>query len=53
MSELIKSLEKSVRYLKQRYPEDHVLLTDLQALLESLRSKKEDISNEDPPSGGD
>ena len=50
MSELVTSLEKSVKYLKQRYPEGHTLLTDLEALLESLRSKDESVANEDPPS---
>ena len=39
MSELIKSLEASVLFLRGRYPEGHPLLTNLERQLQSLKSR--------------
>lgn len=41
MSDLIKSLEKSVQFLRERYPADHALLVSLETQLESLKLKGE------------
>jgi len=49
MSELIESLEKSVRFLKQRYPDGLPLLSDLEGLLETLKSGEENFSEQEPP----
>lgn len=46
MSELIKSLKKSIIFLRDRYPDGLALLTDLENLLESLEAKKEKTSSE-------
>jgi hypothetical protein len=39
MSELIESLEKSILFLKNRYPAGHTLLSCLEAQLESLHGR--------------
>lgn len=41
MSELIESLEKSVTFLKRRYPEGNTLLDCMESQLEALKAKKE------------
>jgi hypothetical protein len=48
MSELVKSVEKSISFLKERYPEDLPLLTDLGILLKLLKEQKENTSVEIP-----
>lgn len=44
MSDLITSLEKSVRFMKRRYPANHTLLTNLEWQLQSLKEKKKQTS---------
>ncbi|HEX9777567.1 MAG TPA: hypothetical protein VGA63_05410 [Geopsychrobacteraceae bacterium] len=39
MSELIESLEKSILFLKNRYPAGHTLLSCLEAQLASLHGR--------------
>lgn len=44
MSDLITSLEKSVRFMKKRYPANHTLLTNLEWQLQSLKERKQQSS---------
>jgi len=46
MSEFSESLEKSVEFLKERYPSDHPLLTSLESTLDNLKVKKSKIFSE-------
>lgn len=46
MSELSESLEKSVKYLRERYPLDHPLLVGLEQKLEMLKKNKISSSGE-------
>ena len=48
MSELIKSLEKSVHFLQQRYPADLPLLLSLQAQLCHLSAKQRTLEKNPP-----
>ena len=49
MKELIESIEKSVIYLKERYPEDLPLLVDLEKKLAYLKAKSKKKSGDAPP----
>lgn len=49
MSELTESIEKSVAFLKEKYPADLPLLISLQATLERLNAKKETSNASSPP----
>ena len=40
MSELIESLEKSVAFLRSRYPAGHALLSSLETQLKTLKAKE-------------
>ncbi len=46
VNELSESLEKSIRYLKERYPADLPLLVGLEKKLESLKTKNNKSSND-------
>ena len=48
MSELVKSVEKSILFLEKRHPEGLPLLTDLENLLTLLKEQKEKTSDEIP-----
>lgn len=48
MSELVKSVEKSILFLKERYPADLPLLTDLENLLKLLKTQQETAAVEIP-----
>jgi len=49
MSELTESIEKSVAFLKEKYPADLPLLVSLEATLERLTTKKESDKESSPP----
>ena len=48
MSELIRSIEKSVAYLKERYPKDLPLLVSLEGKLERLYAQRDDQEQKSP-----
>lgn len=50
MSELTESIEKSVAFLKEKYPADLPLLLSLEATLKRLTAKKESVKESSPPS---
>ncbi|MDT8418900.1 MAG: hypothetical protein RQ754_00560 [Desulfuromonadales bacterium] len=50
MSELTESIEKSVAFLKAKYPADLPLLLSLEATLKRLTAKKESVKESSPPS---
>lgn len=48
MSELTTSIEKSVIFLRGRYPQGHPLLTSLERRLEYLTAKQQDAEKGGP-----
>lgn len=48
MSELIKSIEKSVAFLKDRYPDNLPLLVSLEGKLKYLYAKQDTKNNPKP-----
>jgi len=53
MSELSESLEKSIEFLKDRYPADHPLIIDLEQNLKELKSEGTPLSTETSSMKGD